>query len=203
MITIENVAVWGWETAIRGMRNPMNSWDKSDSEHKNGNFTIGQNDYKLMMNLCKGGTEESKWRRMIHVSCDITAPIYWIAEHDTYKVGTTRNSCSFMHRGTAKPFEINDFSYADERAKANIEIVIDILNALREEYLETKDQKVFQSIRQLLPSGYNQRYTWDANYEVLAAQYRQRKNHRLPEWRTYCEWIRSLPYSEFITGELH
>lgn len=200
MITIENVAVWGWETAIRGMRNPMNSWDKSDSEHKNGNFTIGQNDYKLMMNLCKGGTEESKWRRMIHVSCDITAPIYWIAEHDTYKVGTTRNSCSFMHRGTAKPFEINDFSYADERAKANIEIVIDILNALREEYLETKDQKVFQSIRQLLPSGYNQRYTWDANYEVLAAQYRQRKNHRLPEWRTYCEWIRSLPYSEFITG---
>lgn len=200
MIRIENVAVWGWETAIRGMRNPMNSWDKSDSEHKNGNFTIGQNDYKLMMNLCKGGTEESKWRRMIHVSCDITAPIYWIAEHDTYKVGTTRNSCSFMHRGTAKPFEINDFSYADERAKANIEIVIDILNALREEYLETKDQKVFQSIRQLLPSGYNQRYTWDANYEVLAAQYRQRKNHRLPEWRTYCEWIRSLPYSEFITG---
>lgn len=200
MITIENVAVWGWETAIRGMRNPMNSWDKSDSEHKNGNFTIGQNDYKLMMNLCKGGTEESKWRRMIHVSCDITAPIYWIAEHDTYKVGTTRNSCSFMHRGTAKPFEINDFSYADERTKASLESAIVVLNNLRDEYLKTKDQTVFQAIRQLLPSGYNQKYTWDANYEVLAAQYRQRKNHRLPEWRTYCEWIRSLPYSEFITG---
>jgi len=200
MIKIENVAVWGWETAIRGMRNPMNSWDKSDSEHKNGNFTIGQNDYKLMMNLCKGGTEESKWRRMIHVSCDITAPIYWIAEHDTYKVGTTRNSCSFMHRGTAKPFEINDFSYADERTKASLESAIVVLNNLRDEYLKTKDQTVFQAIRQLLPSGYNQKYTWDANYEVLAAQYRQRKNHRLPEWRTYCEWIRSLPYSEFITG---
>lgn len=203
MIKIENVAVWGWETAIRGMRNPMNSWDKSDSEHKNGNFTIGQNDYKLMMNLCKGGTEESKWRRMIHVSCDITAPIYWIAEHDTYKVGTTRNSCSFMHRGTAKPFEINDFSYADERTKASLESAIVVLNNLRDEYLKTKDQTVFQAIRQLLPSGYNQKYTWDANYEVLAAQYRQRKNHRLPEWRTYSDWIRSLPYSEFITGELH
>lgn len=200
MITIENVAVWGWETAIRGMRNPMNSWDKSDSVHKNGNFTIGQNDYKLMMNLCKGGTEESKWRRMIHVSCDITAPIYWIAEHDTYKVGTTRNSCSFMHRGTAKPFEINDFSYADERTKASLESAIVVLNNLRDEYLKTKDQTVFQAIRQLLPSGYNQKYTWDANYEVLAAQYRQRKNHRLPEWRTYSEWIKSLPYSEFITG---
>ena len=201
MLKIENVSVIGWEAAIRGMRNPLNSWAKSDSEHKNGNFTIGQNDYKLMMNLCKGGTEESKWRRMLHVSCDITAPIYWIAEHDTYKVGTTRNSCSFMHRGTAKPFEINDFSYADERTKVSLESAIVVLNNLRDEYLKTKDQTVFQAIRQLLPSGYNQKYTWDVNYEVLAAQYRQRKNHRLPEWRTYCEWIKTLPYSEFITGE--
>lgn len=218
MIKIENVAVWGWETAIRGMRNPMNSWDKSDTKWMDAqsdfdeddvpvliasHWEIGPNDYKLMMNLCKGGTEESKWRRMIHVSCDITAPLYWIAEHDTYKVATTRNSCSFMHRGTAKPFELNDFSCVDESAKAGLESAIGVLNNLRDEYLKTKDQTLFQAIRQLLPSGYNQKYTWDANYEVLAAQYRQRKNHRLPEWRTYCEWIRSLPYSEFITGELH
>lgn len=420
MLKIENVSVTGWEAALRGMRNPMNSWDKHDSGYDFESqsmvddkltmvYKIGPNDYKLMMNLCKGGTEESKWRRMIHVTFDVTAPLYWISEHDTYKVGTTRNSCSFMHKGISKPFEINDFSVSDDRIyyllnpiakeksvlkypyetdeyrvytlengrqykvfrngkivslpfktennyksgrtrafpereilpsqtrtgyfelnlggrvgekwllhrlvaatwienpngydtvnhidgdkgnncvenlewcsrEDNIKVgfqnglysenqlhasydkwkrghskdpivnrsiradhskgisraqlaekyaltvkeidnilylpksadaelfydayiwekTIDCLNNLREVYLDAKDQNVFQAIRQILPCGYNQKYTYDANYEVLAAQYRQRKNHRLPEWHTYCDWIKTLPYSEFITGE--
>lgn len=204
MLKIENVSVIGWEAAIRGMRNPLNSWAKSDSEHKNGNFTIGQNDYKLMMNLCKGGTEESKWRRMIHVTFDVTAPLYWWKEADTYKVGTVANSCSTMHKIAEKEFTLDDFSHEHmkESTISVMRTVIGQLNLYRDGFLQSKDKADWWQMIQLLPSSYNQRRTVDLNYEVLAAQYRQRKAHKLDEWRTYCEWIRSLPYSEFIIGEL-
>lgn len=420
MIKLENTEVLGWEAAIRGMRNPMNSWEKSDShgicpdedtERWCGYPVIGPNDHKLMMNLAKAGSEESKFRRMIHVQTDITAPLYWISELDTYKVATVRNSCSFMHKGTAKPFEVNDFSIQNpeiytvlspiekeefflkypyetdeyriyeshngreykvfkngrivalpfsitdtygrtigrykefpERElhpsltssgyfelnlggrcgekwllhrliatvwlpnpnmletvnhidgdkgnnsienlewctlneniqkgfneglydknkwhasymkwkngmrvppeiiwrikcdhknglkdkelseKYNLPIryinnvlfmphcnkaevffeaytwekMIESLNILRDAYLETKNENYFQALRQLVPCGYNQRFTWDANYETLAAIYRQRKNHRLDEWHIFCDWIKTLPYSEIITLE--
>ena len=219
MIKLENTEVYGWEAAIRGMRNPMNSWEQSDSgygcvdqlcENCNfnhgwcgnaGKYKIGEKDLDLMKRLVKAGSDHSKFMRMINVTVDITAPLYWIAEHDTYKVGTVRNSCSFMHKGVSSPFTINDFSVHDfpihdDRIYENI---IDALNQLRNEYLETKDENVFQQIRCLLPSGYNQRYTWQANYAVLRNIYHARKNHRLQEWRTFCAWIESLPYSELIT----
>lgn len=411
MINIENVEVYGWEAAIRGMRNPMNSWEKSDSNF-NPSFLlrqqIGENDLALMKKLAAAGTDHSKFMRMITVTCDIIAPMYWVAEHDTYKVGTVRNSCSFMHKGLSKPFEIKDFSVQDERVyyllspiekeksvltypyetskykiyelrngrkykvykngkvfacefecvdttgrkrkfdakeiipsltkngyfemnlggrsgekwllhrliatvwcenKNNFETIdhidgnkgnncaenlqwckreeniqraykngvydknqmhrayyawkmghklvephtkqqikrehengmlrrdisqkhnldlkqvdnilyqksckdedlfllayhweqlIDILNTLRNEYLEIKDDTVFKMIRQLLPQGYNIKYTWQSNYQVLRNMYHSRKNHKLSEWRAFCEWIKSLPYSELITGE--
>lgn len=325
-IKIENVNVFGWEAAIRGARNPMNSWDKSDSwfikeyvdngrrvdAHQinpsytnydcmknielrdqidaelkyandnaiNGVF-IGLNDHKLLTNLCKGGTEESKWRRMVHVQMDVTAPLYWWKEFDTYKVGTVSNSCSTMHKIHAKEFTLEDFScehlfrapdfkdipdfendedikqykeqvdealklmregkehvwpesiesaaerearwhydngayYAaincdingdmSEWAEANyaldvLNTTIDALNYYREKYLKTKDKRYWLQMIQLLPSSYNQKRTIDLNYEVLAAQYRQRKDHKLDCWHQYCDWIRSLPYSEFITME--
>ena len=229
MIKIENVAVWGWETAIRGMRNPMNSWDKSDTKWVDAqsdfdeddvpvliasHWEIGPNDYKLMMNLCKGGTEESKWRRMIHVTFDVTAPLYWWKEADTYKVGTVANSCSTMHKIAEREFTLDDFSHEHLMDKPMPDVfqvksphdilysTIDMLNLCRNKYLETKDKSYWWQMIQLLPSSYNQRRTVDLNYEVLAAQYRQRKNHKLTEWVKYCEWIRSLPYSEFITGEM-
>ena len=222
MLKIENVSVIGWEAAIRGMRNPLNSWAKSDSEHKNGNFTIGQNDYKLMMNLCKGGTEESKWRRMIHVTFDMTAPLYLLKEFDVYKVGTTSNSCSTMHKIAEREFTLDDFSWEhllntgcnlfeftwdngmfskDVQPLDFLQMfIIPSLNVCRNKYLETKDKSYWWQMIQLLPSSYNQRRTIDLNYEVLAAQFRQRKNHKLDDWHTYCDWIKSLPYAEFITG---
>lgn len=228
MLKIENVSVTGWEAAIRGMRNPLNSWAKSDTEcafHALENFTeddpmaykyrewndkygmnvkIGKADYTLMMNLCKGGTEESKWRRMIHVNCDVTAPLYWWKEYDTYKVGTVANSCSTMHKIAEKEFTLDDFSHEHmkESTISVMCIVIGQLNLYRDGFLQSKDKADWWQMIQLLPSSYNQHRTVDLNYEVLAAQYRQRKAHKLDEWRTYCEWIRSLPYSEFITGEL-
>jgi hypothetical protein len=211
MLKIENVSVTGWEAAIRGMRNPLNSWAKSDSEHKNGNFTIGPNDYKLMMNLCKGGTEESKWRRMIHVTFDMTAPLYLLKEFDVYKVGTTSNSCSTMHKIAEREFTLDDFSHEHLTHYSHngeicrdwlgdLEHLIWDLNFARKKYLETKDKSYWWQMIQLLPSSYNQLRTVDLNYEVLAAQYRQRKNHKLTEWHTYCDWIKTLPYAEFITG---
>lgn len=304
MIRFENTETGGWEAAIRGMRNPKNSWDKSDSywtrivdpqtlESAKFEFFVGDNDLKLMKSLAKAGNDHGKFLRMINVSVDITAPLYWVSEHDTYKVGTVRNSCSFMHKGTAKPFEIRDFSVSDERiydvlsplpsieydlkypyeteeyklyetvnhidgdkgnnSSENLEWVsreenikkgfddgmyknlgslhckyikwkngskngvpsnvygnenyelfvlcntwektIDLLNSLRQEYLDTKDEFVFQMIRQMLPCGYNVRYTWQANYAVLRNIYHARKNHRLPEWREFCSWIEKLPYA--------
>lgn len=211
MIKIENIDVYGWEAAIRGMRNPMNSWDKSDSGlvknrlKLNGgteypyHFEIGPNDLKLMQSLVKAGTDHSKFMRMINVTMDITAPLYWISEHDTYKVGTVRNSCSFMHKGVSKPFEISDFSINDNSQQLLIEYIIPTLNRLRDVYIETKDDKIFESIRQILPSGYNQRYTWQANYQVCRNIYKSRRNHKLKEWKDFCNFLETLPYSELIT----
>lgn len=309
-IKIENTQVFGWEAAIRGARNPMNSWLKSDSKFHIGTFVtddqitevrfedvrseivevdlkdvpysgyigalIGPADHKLLMNLCKGGTEEAKWRRMIHVQMDVTAPLYWWKEFETYKVGTVSNSCSTMHKIHAKEFTLEDFSCEhlfrepedspnfveaflkdmeewsirgqemgpnnydenanpmpdsiDEREIAwheangayetgenwdddgnrwvEADYAIDVLyatiralNAYRSKFLETKDKRYWWQMIQLLPTSYNQKRTIDLNYEVLASQYRQRKEHKLDEWRAYCEWIKTLPYSEFITME--
>lgn len=215
MIKIENVEVFGFEAAIRGCRNPMNSWDKSDSFWKIDDsnyeyeeyyvdgcgFVIMPNDLKLMRNLAKAGDDHGKFLRMINVTCDITAPLYWVAEHDTYKVSTVRNSCSFMHKGVSEPFELSDFTI-EHGCESEVLKIIDTLNYLRGLYLESKDFKYFRMIRQLLPQGYNVRYTWQANYQVLKNIYYARKNHRLSEWREFCKWIETLPYfKEICLGE--
>lgn len=300
-IKIENTQGSGWEAAIRGARNPMNSWEKSDSwfvdywdtldeyygvhtifgrhaEMQNTNektvggfplmdiswfdkdgdsynvtvpwhdsddseVILGFSDHKLLMNLCKGGTEEAKWRRMVHVSMDVTAPLYWWKEFETYKVATVSNSCSTMHKIHAKEFTLDDFSCehlfdakmlddedpanelgillseitTEERSKQALDENIEansclqpldilktnilMLNECRHFYMETKNKLYWWQMIQLLPSSYNQRRTIDLNYEVLASQYRQRKEHKLDEWRQYCDWIKRLPYSEFITME--
>lgn len=201
MIKFDNVEVTGFEAAIRGMRNPLNSWDKSDSDFKTN--TLGENDYKLAMKLAKAGTDHRKFMRMVNVTVDITAPLYWISELDTYKVGTVRNSCSFMHKGISKPFQITDFSTHTKEPELPMVYIygelINTLNELREEYLKTKDEDIFQQIRCLLPCGYNLRFTIQLNYEVLANIYKSRRNHRLDEWRTFCKWIETLPYSNLIT----
>lgn len=192
MIKIENIigpSPEQWQAVIRGMRNPLNSWSLSDSQIEEDGFYIGEKDLTLMMNLAKAGSDHRKYLRMLPVWMDITAPLYWIAEHDTYKVATVRNSCSFMHKGCAKPFEISDFSIPGPTARKKIEEDIKILNKLRKDYLATKEESIFQEIRSILPSGYNQRYTWEANYEVLLNIYFARRHHRLPEWRTFCEII--------------
>lgn len=193
MINIDHIETWGWEAAFRGMRNPLNSWQKSDSFFDE--LLIGKNDLDLAKRLIKAGSEHRKFLRMIHVQMDITAPLYWVAEHDTYKVGTTRNSCSFMHKGTSKAFTDTDFSMnnaAVEKAWSN---VIDQLNFLREQYLETKDFAYFEAIRQLLPQGYNTAYTWDCSMETILNIIHQRENHRLPEWREFCRICKErIPY---------
>ena len=216
MIKIENVEVVGWESAIRGMRNPMNSWDKSDSIiDEIGLYEIGNNDLDLMNKLVKAGTDHRKFMRMIVVYADVTAPLYWWKEADTYKVGTVRNSCSTMHKITEKEFTLDDFSH-EHLVSDGIDCLIDTINNLndaREIYLNyenikdeiTEDIKskkeVWWQIIQLLPSSYNQRATLMLNYEVLANIYHSRKAHKLDEWRDFCKWIESLPYSELITGE--
>ena len=196
-----------WESVIKGMRNPMNSWGKSDSiwdvieDPSPCNpedwvyIKIGENDLKLMRSLVKAGSDHRKFLRQLPVIMDIVAPTFFDAELDTYKVATVRNSCSFMHRGCEKPFTIDDFSVYGEFDREAIESAIDKLNALREKYLATKDDNIFLQIRSILPSGYNYRFTWSANYEVLWNIYRARKNHRLPEWREFCQTIvREVPY---------
>lgn len=221
MITFKNISVFGFEPAIRGMRNPMNSWDKSDSQYIHGCFHVGKNDLKLMKKLAESGTDHRKYLRMITVYCDITAPLYWWKEFDTYKVGTVANSCSTMHKIHANRFSIDDFSreyiWDGEHPKTQLvgtednpvylndtQIIIytiSMLNELRELYLETKDKRYWHKMIQLLPSSYNQKRTVMLNYEVLANIYKSRKNHKLDEWRTFCKWIEnSLPYSELITG---
>ena len=209
MIKIENIDVYGFETAIRGARNPMNSWDRMDTGYNNGEFEIGENDYKLLKNLTIAGPEHRKWNRMVTVTMDITAPLYWWKEYDTYKVGTVANSCSTMHKIQAKEFELDDFSYEhllDNSLDALVD-VIDILNYHREafntyedEYAHDKKDYWWQMI-QLLPSSYNQKRTVYLNYEVLGTIYHQRRHHKLDEWHVFCDTIKRLPYSEFITRE--
>ena len=224
MIKIENVDVVGWESAIRGMRNPMNSWGKSDSYYhceiekgvesceecqwcpnpNDKHLVVGENDLDLMKRLVKAGTDHRKFMRMIVVYADITAPLYWWKEADTYKVGTVRNSCSTMHKITEKEFTLDDFSHEHllESGFNNCLLyIIQCLNTWREKYLETNDKRFWWQIIQLLPSSYNQRATLMLNYEVLANIYHSRKNHKLDEWREFCKWIETLPYSELIIGE--
>ena len=217
MIKLENTEVVGWEHAIRGMRNPMNSWDKSDSQtctncngclpgqecerYKNGTF-IGPNDLDLMTRLRNAGTDHRKFMRMITVYLDITAPLYWWKEFDTYKVGTVANSCSTMHKIAAKEFTLEDFSHEhltpwNETVLHNLIVE---LNANREAFLERKLKENWWQMIQLLPTSYNQKRTVMLNYEVLANIYESRKNHKLDEWHTFCHWIDELPYSELITG---
>ena len=262
MIKFENAEVTGWEAAIRGMRNPMNSWEKSDSglcedfqcdfldgisghlsdsrpicPLKNvyecgltGDYIIGPNDLDLMKRLCNAGTDHRKFMRMITVYVDITAPLYWWKEFDTYKVGTVANSCSTMHKIHAKEFTLEDFSceHFDKYYMKNFKSVIDLLNKFRREFNDPKVNKyqkrtAWYSMIQLLPSSYNQKRTVMTNYEVLAGIYPMRKNHKLDEWREhkemlyitdredskresfkgqygFCDWIKTLPYSELITG---
>lgn len=253
MIKFEHTEVVGWEHAIRGMRNPMNSWEKSDSgwtrvsheeavdiynddsieiidecdrdEDGVSFYIIGKNDRDLMMQLRNAGTDHRKFMRMITVYVDITAPLYWWKEFDTYKVGTVANSCSTMHKIAAKRFERDDFSHEHLMDGGNyiLNSTIDMLNEYRAQYLDSKDKKYWWQIIQLLPSSYNQKRTVMLNYEVLANIYKSRQNHRLDEWCeheemvyknymddveresiegqfSFCDWIESLPYSELITG---
>ena len=210
MLKVENLRTFNWEGALRGMRNPMNSWAKSDSTFdENGNFiNIGENDLRLIKTLFKAGTEHRKYLRQIFVSMDITAPLYWISELDTYKVGTVRNSCSFMHKGVSKPFEISDFSTHDilvDGTPTNVKTwktIVDTLNQLREEYLDTKDNNIFQQIRCLLPSGYNLRFTITMNYENVFTIIKQRSGHRLEEWNELIEVLKTLPYVQELLSVL-
>lgn len=204
MLKIENVDVYGWEAAIRGMRNPKNSWDKSDSAFVAGKYSIGRGDEKLMRNLANAGADHGKFMRMIVVTLDITAPLYWWKEFDTYKVGTVANSCSTMHKLIDKEFDLDDFSYEhlDLGWLFTMEgTVIPMLNRARKQFLKTKDKMYWWQMIQLLPSSYNQRRTVQLNYAVLKNMYHARKQHKLDEWREFCAWIETLPYAELITGK--
>ena len=201
MIKIENVDVYGFEAAIRGARNPMNSWDKMDSCYNNGEFEIGENDYKLLKNLTIAGPEHRKWNRMVTVTMDITAPLYWWKEYDTYKVGTVANSCSTMHKIHAKKFEMSDFSVEHLRSLRVMHEVIDELNFYRDKFNKSKSKDDWWEMIQLLPTSYNQKRTVHLNYEVLGTMYHQRRHHKLDEWVEFCDTIKTLPYSEFITRE--
>ena len=208
MIKLENIETYGWESAIRGMRNPMNSWDKSDSKlysvaYDDGVY-VGTNDLALMKSLVKAGSDHSKFMRMINVTMDITAPLYWWKEFDTYKVGTVRNSCSTMHKIHAKEFVIDDFSHEhlarfEEWILRNV--TIRLLNHNRKRFIKTNNKKYWHKMIQLLPSSYNQKATVQLNYAVLRNMCHSRKNHKLDEWREFCEVIKTLPYSELITEE--
>ena len=207
MIKIEDAWPFGFDAAIRGMRNPMNSWDKMDSYYiwpDDEEFHIGPNDHDLMMKLRNAGTDHRKFMRMIVVYADITAPLYFFKEFDTYKVGTVSNSCSTMHKIAEKEFVLEDFSieHLTERNRQGFEqCILSALNTARGNFLETKDKLWWWQMIQLLPSSYNQKRTVMLNYEVLANMYESRKNHKLDEWRDFCKWIEALLYSELITSE--
>lgn len=226
MLKIEHTVVFGWEAAIRGMRNPMNSWEKSDSGPavdcgKCGKieregvcrkedrdcaghecFCVGENDLALMKRLARCGPDHGKFLRMVNVTADITAPLYWWKEFDTYKVGTVANSCSTMHKIADKEFILDDFSYdhLDEKSLYMLNDTIKYLNAVREAFLDTKDKDYWWQMIQLLPSSYNQRRTVQLNYEVLRKMYFARKDHKLDEWHTLCDWMLALPYFREIFG---
>ena len=228
MIKIDNTEIVGWEAAIRGMRNPLNSWEKSDSKwysigiptnnpaaindkYLSQKYCIGDNDLDLMKRLRNAGTDHRKFMRMITVYVDITAPLYWWKEFDTYKVGTVANSCSTMHKIHAKEFTLEDFScehlFDTPESEFNdsmdvLKEVVDILNLYRGRFVKNPHRKDYWwQLIQLLPSSYNQRRTVMLNYEVLANIYKSRRNHKLDEWHVFCEWIENLPYSELIIGE--
>ena len=203
MIKIENMDVYGWETAIRGARNPKNSWHLMDSGYNNGEFEIGENDYDLLRRLTIAGPEHRKWNRMVTVTMDITAPLYWWKEYDTYKVGTVANSCSTMHKIQAKEFALDDFSneHLVKGYEGALKVTINALNEARKRFNETKDKVYWWQMIQLLPTSYNQKRTVHLNYEVLGTIYHQRRHHKLTEWIEFCNTIKTLPYSEFITRE--
>ena len=219
MITIEHGDTYGWEAAGRGMRNPKNSWNRSDSIFDEGYIDLGENDMELMLTLANAGPDHGKFLRMIGVSCDITGPLYWWKEMDTYKVGTVADSCSTMHKIAAKEFELSDFSneHLTDHCLMALSCIVDMLNNQRSLYLTwdsiPTDQRelfdpnihckkdVWWQMIQLLPSSYNQKRTWTANYAVLRNIYSARKDHKLDEWHMFCDWIKLLPYSELITGE--
>jgi hypothetical protein len=224
-IKIEKDDIFGLSHAIRGLRNPMNSWEKSDSvhctfesyghcsgcdldgycteKHHNDEFVIGKKDHALMQRLVKAGSDHSKFMRMITVYMDITAPLYWWKEFDTYKVGTVANSCSTMHKIHAKEFELDDFSHEHltPLALSTLERVVDMLNNYRADFTLNKMKDDWWQMIQLLPSSYNQKRTVMLNYAVLRNMYHARKNHKLDEWRKFCEWVEMLPYSELITED--
>ena len=199
MIKITKINVYNLENAIRGARNPMNSWGKSDSYYNDdGQYILGENDLNLAVKLCVSGSDHRKFMRQIIVSADIYAPLYWWKEFDTYKVGTTANSTSTMHKIHTKKFELDDFSHdrLDDKCK---DILLDLLNSLekiREEYNESKEKSEWYKIIQLLPSSYNQLRTCTLTYENLINMYNARKSHKLYEWREFCEWIETLPYGK-------
>ena len=203
MIKIEKTEVYGWESAIRGMRNPLNSWAKSDT-HFNweiGKIVIGENDLNLMKRLSKAGSDHAKFLRMINVTCDITAPLYWWKEYDTYKVGTVANSCSTMHKIHAREFGVDDFSVEDVNDSAGRQLIyaiVDYLNYNRKLFNETKDKQYWKNMIQVLPTSYNQKRTVQLNYQVLKNMYFSRRNHKLDEWHTLCDWIEELPYFKEI-----
>ena len=201
MIKIENIDVYGWEAAIRGVRNPKNSWHLMDSGYNNGKFEIGENDYDLLRRLTIAGPEHRKWNRMVTVTMDITAPLYFLKEWDTYKVGRVANSCSTMHRIQAKKFEMSDFSVEHLRSLRVMHEVIDELNFYRDKLNKDKKKEDWWEMIQLLPTSYNQKRTVHLNYEVLGTIYHQRRHHKLDEWHVFCDMIETLPYSEFITRE--
>lgn len=199
MLKVERISVMNLDNAIRGARNPMNSWDKSDSSYnEQGQYILGEKDLGLAARLCRAGTDHRKFMRQIFVSMDITAPIYWWKEFDTYKVGTTANSTSTMHKIHSRSFETEDFStdHMTEETKLFFQSVISQLEKLRLLFLETEDKAYWYSIIQLLPSNYNQMRTCTLNYENLANIYHARKNHKLEEWHDFCNYIKELPYSE-------
>lgn len=199
MLKVERISVMNLENAIRGARNPMNSWGKSDScYNEQGEYLLGESDLGLAVRLCRSGTDHRKFMRQIFVSMDITAPIYWWKEFDTYKVGTTANSTSTMHKIHSKSFELEDFStdQLTEETKLFFQSVIDHLEKLRLLFLETGDKSYWYSIIQLLPSSYNQMRTCTLNYENLINIYNARKNHKLKEWHDFCDYMKELPYSE-------
>ena len=201
MIILEKTSVMNFDNAVRGARNPMNSWNRSDSYlDEKGNFVFGSNDLDLAMRLCRAGSDHRKFLRMIFVSVDITAPLYWWKEFETYKVGTVANSCSTMHKLHSKAFERADFSM-DKLSEASREVMDSLLAYLEElrlHYLETKDKSTWYNLIQMLPSSYNQMRTVTLNYENLRGMYFSRKDHKLEEWHVLCDWIRSLPYAEAL-----
>ena len=204
MIKISRVSVMNFENAIRGLRNPLNSWAKSDSYYnENGEYILGEADLGLAMRLANAGSDDRKFLRQIFVSIDIDAPLYWWKEMDQYKVGTVTNSCSTMHRIHSRDLELSDFSHEhlDAPGKMLLEATIDYLNFNRKRFVETKDKSYWLHMIQMLPTSYNQLRTFTANYEVLKNIYRARRHHKLGEWHTLCDEIEKMPYSQLITGE--